>query len=290
MENPSHLAYRSTYESIVQKVEDSDVAHTFVDSNEKDSIEKRGVHLEVISNQLLSSESDAILFYLGFAAIAILAIYISPKSSLGVVVTALVVSWYIGILTVAILRNHKEWLGLLRFLFILCICFIFPDGFLATGLKTIHFPDYGVGKIYPVSIFMPFMWAIPLFLSTLVGQGFHLRQTNGEFPSALIAGVFGLFIFAASEEILTRIPLWTAQNCKAIGNVAMYVLFPEFCLPIVTFLVWDYLLKRKSELQPISLGCEILAAFFIMCSYLGNLVACYMVFDGDILFSTSHIE
>lgn len=283
MKKPLSLAFKSTYESIVSKVEDSDVAHPFVDAPENYSIEKRGFHLEDISQHLFGSESDAILFHLGFAAIAILALCISPKSSLGVVVTALVVSWYIGIITVAILRNHKEWLSLLRFLFILCICFIFPDGFLAKGLKTIHFPDYGVGKIYEVSIFMPFMWAIPLFLSTLLGQGFHLRRINGEFPSALIAGVFGLFIFAASEEILTSIPLWTAQNCKTIGNVAMYVLFPEFCLPMVTFLVWDYLLKRKNEIQPISLGGEILAAFLIMCSYLGNLVACYMVFDGELL-------
>lgn len=283
MKNPSPSAFKSKYESIVQNVEDSDVAHTNVDSNEKDSTEKRGVHLEDISQQLLGSESDAIIFHLGFAAIAVLAISLSPKSFLGVVVTALVVCWYIGIISVAILRNHKEWLGLLRFLFILCICFIFPDGFLAKGLNTIYFPDYGVGKIYEVSIFMPFMWAIPLFLSTLLGQGFHLRQTNGEFSSALIAGAFGLFIFAASEEILTSIPLWNAQNCKTIGNVAMYVLFPEFCLPVVTFLVWNYLLKRKNEFQPISLGGEILAAFLIMCSYLGNLVACYMVFDGDLL-------
>ena len=210
-----------------------------------------------------------------FFVIAFITVVISPNESLGISIWSLIIGWYATITVIACQRNHREWILLLKMLIPLCIFFVFPDGYLTSGLGTISFPDMGVGRIFQVSSFMPFMWAIPLFISTMVGRGLE-RRGAGPYKSAIGAGFIGFVIFLASEVILTMIPLWqhVEGSCTIIGNVAIYVLFPEFCLALMTFLVFHHLSEGPYLLQ-------IFAVFMIMCMYLGNLIVCFMIVDGN---------
>ena len=225
---------------------------------------------------LTGSEKDAIALHGAFVVIAFITVIISrPFESLGVSIWSLIIGWYTSILVIARQRNHRDWILLLKMLVPLCIFFSFPDGYLASGLGTILFPDMGVGKIFQVSSFMPFMWAIPLFMSTMVGSGMETRGA-GTYKAAIGAGFAGFVIFSGSEVILTRIPIWypVEGTCTHIGTTAIYVLFPEFCLSLMTFLAFHHL--KEGPYLP-----QVFAAFMVMCMYLGNLIVCFMIVDGD---------
>ncbi len=224
---------------------------------------------------LTASEKDAIVLHVAFLVIAFITVIISPFESLGVSIWSLIIGWYTSILVIAGQRNHRDWILLLKMLLPLCIFFCFPDGYLASGLGTITFPDMGVGRIFQVTSFMPFMWAIPLFMSTMVGKGLETRGA-GPYKAAIGAGFVGFVIFLASESILAMIPIWhpVEGTCTEIVNVAVYVLFPEFCLSLTTFLAFRHLKEEPYLVQ-------IFAAFMIMCMYLGNLIASFMIVDGD---------
>jgi hypothetical protein len=224
---------------------------------------------------LTGSEKDAIALHGAFFVIAFITVIISPFESLGVSIWSLIIGWYTSIIVIACQRNHRDWILLLKMLVPLSIFFSFPDGYLASGLGTILFPDMGVGRIFQVTSFMPFMWAIPLFISTMVGRGLETRGA-GLYKASIGAGFIGFVIFLASEMILTRIPIWhpVEGSCTNIGNAAIYVLFPEFCLGLMTFLAFHHLSGGPYLLQ-------VFAAFMVMCMYLGNLIVCFMIVDGD---------
>mmetsp|Transcript_8710 Transcript_8710/g.16218 ORF Transcript_8710/g.16218 Transcript_8710/m.16218 type:complete len:261 (+) Transcript_8710:195-977(+) len=229
----------------------------------------------------IKSEHDAILLHILFTITATVALITSPQEDLGLRIWSLIIGWYTSVLFIALQRNHTHWLEILNFLILLCGCFIFPDGFLTQGLKTISFPDMNVGQIYGVTSFMPLMWAIPLFISKLVGYGMKDRGYDMH-QSALGAGLMGLILMGGSEVILTRIPIWHAldNSCTSIigGHVAIYVLFPEFCLGGCTFLGLEYI---GSQQEGVPLIGRFAAAFMIMCMYLGNLIVCFMIVDGE---------
>ncbi|KAL7527740.1 hypothetical protein ACHAWF_002290, partial [Thalassiosira exigua] len=224
------------------------------------------------------SERDAASLHASFAAVAASALTSSPRERIGERIWALLIAWYAAVAATALLRKHERWLDVLAFLFPLCACFVFPDGFLVLGLKTIAFPDAGVGRIFGVPSFMPWMWAIPLFLVILTGAGLEDRgYTTNE--AALGSGIVGLIIMGGSEFVLTRIPLWhVLEKCSTIGqHAAIYVLLPEFCLGISSYLGWSYIRSHKQ----VSYLVRSFVAFAIMTMYLGNLIVCFMVVDGD---------
>ena len=225
------------------------------------------------------SEHDAILLHVAFAIVAAVTLLSSPPESLGPRIWSLIIGWYTSVITTALQRNHTHWLKLLRFLSMISIFFVIPDGFLVKGLKTIHFPDIGVGQIFGVSSFMAFMWAIPLFLSTLVGMGMEERGA-GMYQAAWGSGITSLIVMGGSELVLTRIPIWYALgNCSTVGqHAAIYVLVPECCLGMVVFLGWKYIVSLQGQ---VSFIVQLYLAFLIMCSYLGNLIVWYMILDGD---------
>lgn len=240
------------------------------------------------------SEKDAILFHLAFGAVALVVIAlpagllgqkIAPSYSLGLRIWALLVGYHAALVWISFRRLHQNWLLTMRLLVPLGMFLIIPDGFLVAGLKTLVYTDMGVGKIFHVSSFMGLMWPIPLFVCTLVGRGLEARG-YGYFQAAAGAGLSGLCIFYGAEEILTRIPIWYAVegSCTFLGhsNVAIYVLFPEFLLSMVTFMacrysLWQY--HQSSQLVPMYI--TICGAFLIMTIYLGNLVVSFVMIDGD---------
>ena len=219
------------------------------------------------------SEEDAIYLHTIFGAIAFTTLLAVPTEHLGLSLWVLVFVWYVAIFVVAHRKKHSEWMQMMRFIIPLCICFIFPDGFLVEYLHTIVFPDMGVWTIYGVPSFMPFMWAIPIFLSILFGRGLEERGV-GIVNTSLGAGGVAFVIFAGSEEILTQIPIWSAvETVTKIGNMAVYVLVPEFCLGVTASLMYRFS-------RHFSLLVQIFAAFLTMCVYLGNLIVWNMIIEG----------
>ena len=221
------------------------------------------------------SEKDAISFHIIFGVIALTVLLTIPPERLGLPIWMLVIGWHLAIFSTAYKKNHHEWLQMMKFITPLCTFFIFPDGCLATYLQTIVFPNtMGVGQIYNVTSFMPFMWAIPIFITILVGCGMEQRGV-GIINAATSAGFVACLIFTASEDFLTRIPIWYATDkVTTFGNVAIYVVFPEFCLGFTSFCMYRY--SRRYSL----FGMHIVTAFMVMCMYLGNLVVCFMIIDG----------
>lgn len=218
------------------------------------------------------SEQDGIVFHLAFVIITLLTLLSSPDESMGFRIWYLIIGWYAGIMWVAIRRLHSDWLLILKFLVPLCCFFVFPDGFLATVLHTLEFTDMGVGMIYNVTSFMPLMWSIPLFMSTMIGRGMEARGAS-TCHAALSAGMVASIIFTASEEILTQIPIWVAtENCRKVGNVAIYVVLPEFILGMLTFLAIKNCTHRPFWLQ-------IFVAFTVMSAYLGNLAVFHLTIN-----------
>lgn len=226
-------------------------------------VSRRSVH---------DSEKDAIAFHAAFGVAAAVGIAL-PGKHLGLRIWGLVIGYHVAIVKVATQRMHRDWLVALQFIFPLSVIMILPDGYLATGLRTLVFPDMGVGQIYGVTSFMSFMWTIPLFASTMVGRGFESRGF-GISGCALGAGLSALCLFLGSEEILTRIPIWyaTENATKKIGNVALYVIIPEFLIGVLTFLACRLCISRQ-----VPKHLQIFGAFLIMSNYLGNLVLCYMI-------------
>mmetsp|Transcript_10684 Transcript_10684/g.14410 ORF Transcript_10684/g.14410 Transcript_10684/m.14410 type:complete len:291 (+) Transcript_10684:69-941(+) len=249
------------------------------------------------------SEKDAIVLHAAFLVTAFASIMVflhindkeacndaaSSSSGLGILIWCLVISWYALIISIAILQQNKDWLHLLQFLFPNCIFFIFPDGFLAKVLDSIHFPDMGVGRIMDVTSFMPFMWAIPLFMTTMVGRALDYRG-YGTYRAALGAGIAGLVVMGGSEAILTQIPIWHATHCTMVGPVALYTLFPEACLGMTTFLGWKFFSNNVNAIGISSLIVHLFILFMVMCMYLGNLIVCYMIIEGGKFRYSCHSE
>lgn len=171
---------------------------------------------------------------------------------------------------------------MLRALVPISLLMVLPDGYLTTELKTVAFEDMHVGQIFKVSTFMSFMWTIPLFISTMVGRGLESRGF-GIVRATIGAGLAALLIFIGSEELLTRIPIWHALegSCTKVGNVALYVLFPEACLGMVVFLWCRYCLM-ESHTSHIPLSLQLFGAILIVSMYLGNMIVCFRIIDGHI--------
>lgn len=218
---------------------------------------------------LTASERDLIWFYAGFALIAVPVLFV-PLGSLGLRVWLLVAGWNIALLLAARWRGHDRWLGIWLFLLPLSILQVFPDWFLSAQLNVLVFPDIGAPMVGTVSSFMALMWVIPLFLAVMAGEA--ARQRHGTSAGVAAAAVTALLIFAASESISWRIPLWYAQDVGTWQHMAFYVLPAELVLGTSTYA--GYLLTR--ERGPV---LRIAAAAGIMLMYLGALAFFYLLFE-----------
>lgn len=215
-----------------------------------------------------TSEKHAIYFHLIFGGLAALVLSLPLPLATGFRIWGLVIGYHLAFLGVAARWEHRDWLIIWRFLLPLSVMMVLPDGYLATELGTIVFPDMGAGQIFQVSSFMAGMWAIPLFLVVMVGRGVLKRRNM--VAATISAGITALIIIGGSEVVLTRIPVWYAQGVTMVGGVALYVLIPEVMLGATTFWAFQHLGAR-------SLWIRLFAAFAIMCMYLGALVVNFML-------------
>lgn len=238
-----------------------------------------------------ASEQDAIILHVAFSIISLVLLLphtmpLEPSVSLGIRIWTLVLGYNISLIQFALQKSYREWMVIIKFLIPLSMFMVVPDVFLVTGPKTVVFPDMGVGRIHGVSSFMALMWTIPLFASTLIGRAMEARGSGVRKAAFLGAGLSGLVLIVGSEEILTRIPIWHAQNCSSLGwplsHVAAYLLLPEYLLPVVTFLACRYsLAPTEGKSSTVSFPSQVFGAFLTMCMYMGLCAFSYMVVEVE---------
>ena len=179
----------------------------------------------------------------------------------GLVYTAVLPLW-------ARRRGHGEWIEIWAFLLPLSLLQILPDAFLSQALGTLIFPDLGVPQVLGVSVFMGFLWLMPLFLCVHLGRRL---EATGMPPIGIfwVLCAVSLAIFAASEATLTLIPVWQALGVASVGPVAIYVLPAEAFLGATAWLA-----ERLSRRSGILLRLGSAAAVMVL--YLGGLSLGYL--------------
>ena len=180
----------------------------------------------------------------------------------------------IAIFFLGLWLKDREWLKLLGFCMILSIFQVFLDWFLAAQLNILVFPEDGLFKIGAVSGYMAGLWTIPMFQIIFIGQRIKVRFSE---KAALIAvAVTTYILFTLSEETFWMIPSWSAKNVTMIHYSALYVLIPEIILRLSGYIAYEKIKDRV-------LGIRIMAAFFVMTFYIGNLAFFYFLIERIIL-------
>lgn len=216
------------------------------------------------------SVRDALVLHGGFALVCGFALALAPRAP-GPLIAALVVIYSLAFLAVARLRGHEDWLRLAALTMPLSVLQVMPDWFLSQGLGILVFPDVGVPMIGTVPAFMAAMWTIPLNLSVLGGEA--VRRRAGMPAGVLTAAVFALVLFAASEELVWRIPVWYAQHVHMIGHTAVYIVVPEVLLGITTFVGWQLTRSRPFSVK-------LATALAIMLIYAGSAAVSWLLIDA----------
>ena len=165
-------------------------------------------------------------------------------------------------------RGHGEWIEIWRFLLPLSLLQVLPDAFLARVLGTLVFPDLGVPQVLDVSLFMAFLWLLPLFLCVHLGRRLEATGMPDGAVFWAVAAV-SLALFAASEATLTLVPLWQPMGVRSAGPVALYVLPAEAFLGTTAWLA-ERMTRRAGVV--VRLG----SAVAVMVLYLGGLALGYL--------------
>ena len=165
-------------------------------------------------------------------------------------------------------RGHTEWIEIWSFLLPLSLLQVLPDAFLARVLGTLVFPDLGVPQVLDVSLFMAFLWLLPLFLCVHLGRRLEATGMPDWAVFWAVAAV-SLVLFAASEATLTLVPVWQAIGVRSVGPVALYVLPAEAFLGATAWLA-ERLTRRAGTLPRLG------AAVAVMVLYLGGLSLGYL--------------
>ena len=166
-------------------------------------------------------------------------------------------------------RGHGEWIEIWRFLLPLSLLQILPDAFLSRVLGTLVFPDLGVPRVLEVSLFMAFLWLLPLFLCVHLGRRLEAASVRAGSVFWTVA-VISLVLFAAAEATLTQVPIWQAVGVRSVGPVALYVLPAEAFLGATAWLA-ERLTRRAG------VAVRLASAVAIMVLYLGGLALGYLV-------------
>jgi len=216
-----------------------------------------------------SSIRDLLLLHILFAILCVVVLLI-PGLVIGARMFTLVAIYNVMIPLVGFLRDHREWITMWFFAFVLSIFMIWPDWFLSTQLGVLVFPDDGFFMIGPVSGYMAGLWSIPLFVLVFVGIEVSKRRSYS--LTYLIIAILTLLIFGIAEATMWMLPSWYAQNVTMIGHVAVYIILPEIFLGLSTF--FCFILVRTR-----SIWMQILGAFMVMILYMGNISFFYFLIE-----------
>jgi hypothetical protein len=222
-----------------------------------------------MSYSLEKRHQDLILVHVVFMVLCVVVLML-PSVVIGVKLFSLVAAYNALIPIVGYVRNHREWLPIWGYAFVLSLFQLFPDWFLAAQLETIVFPDDGFFMIGPVSGYMAGLWAIPLFVILYVGL--EVNRQRSYKMAYLVVAVLTLLVFGLAEETMWMLPSWYAQNVAMIGHIATYIIIPEILLGLSTLISYELVRER-----PIWLW--IIGAFTVMILYLGNVSFFYLLVE-----------
>lgn len=220
------------------------------------------------------SDQQVAVFHTGHLTLSTAALIAPLDLPTGWVLLASVVLYNLALPILAARWVQPLWIRIWSFLLPLSLLQVLPDGFLATTLGTIVFPDMGVAQVLGVSAFMALMWIIPLFLVVYVGE--RVSETRSEAEARIWVAVSAFLLFVGSEAVLTQIPIWHAQNVATVGPVALYVVIPEILLGLAAFAAW-----RRVGRNPESTAVErLVTAFAVSLFYTGALALSHLLIDG----------
>ena len=94
---------------------------------------------------------------------------------------------------------------------------------------------------------------------------------RGEGRYALVA-LASLILFASSELLLTKVPIWQAVGVTTVSDMALYIVGPEVLLGVATF--WTYWRYRLR-----SVLFRALVTPLVMFLYLGAIGTSYLIFE-----------
>ena len=227
---------------------------------------------------MLQDESikDFILIHVIFAVLAaITLLFPFPGAFVDGKMLLLVILYNALIIVEIIYKGHEEWKSIWLFSFILSLFMVFPDWYLAETLGALVFPPGGLPMIGgSIPLYMALLWSIPFFIVIFVGKEIQKRKSAE--ITYLGASLFGLLIFVMSELTLVNLPSWTATVTGMTGNLAWYIIIPEFFLALSAFLCYEYVLDKK-------LWMKIIGAFAVMIFYIGNASFFYFLIETLLL-------
>lgn len=216
------------------------------------------------------SERDAVVFHVGYGAVAALGLALPLDVPSGWRMATLVAVYLYALPTAARRLGHRDWIEAFRFLLPLSALQVLPDWFLAEVLGVLVFPDDGFPKIGAVSAYMAGLWTIPLFVAVRAGDAAAARRGPG--AGAAVSAAVALVVFGVSEETLWAVPVWHATGVATVGHTAVYVLVPEMLLGA---LAWDA--NRRAAGR--GLGARLALAVPVMLAYAGALAVSFLLVE-----------
>lgn len=216
------------------------------------------------------SETDALVFHLGFFALCAAVVLVDTDTiSLGIRVLAMVILYNVALPVVARWRGHDHWLSIWAFALPISVLQIIPDWFLADVVGSLVFEVPGLVNVGSVPMYMGLMWTVPLFLVIFVGTRVE-RSRPGR--GLLYAVVTGLVVFASAEALLPMLAIWKPVDVTLIAGVAVYIVPAEGILGAATYVA--YRLTRDES--PVA---RVAAALAVMFCYLGAASGFYLAVE-----------
>lgn len=208
---------------------------------------------------------EALWFHILVFGIAATSLVFLKQESLGHALLLITLGYHLGLVGLALLRGHAEWLSLWTFLLPLSLAQVLPDLALARVAGTLSFHDLGQYRIGgEVPIYFAGMWSALLFPLLLLGNSTRSRYLN--------TTVLGFAAFCFWEWAAPSLNLWTPHNVRLFQGVAVYVLIPEVLLCLTA--LWMYRATRgQGILAPLagalSVSVFYAGALFISLSLIG---------------------
>ena len=228
--------------------------------------------------KLLQDKSikDFILIHVIFAVLAaITLLFPFPTATVDGKMLIIVILYNALIIVEFNLKRHEDWKSIWLFSFILSLFMVFPDWYLADTLGALVFPPGGLPYIGgSIPLYMAGLWSIPFFIIIFVGKEIQKRKSAE--VAFLGASLFGVLIFVMSELTLVNLPSWTATVTGMTGNLAWYIIVPEFFLALSAFICYEYVKEKK-------IWTKILGAFAVMIFYIGNASFFYFLIETLLL-------